>query len=177
MKKLLSIALALVMLCSFSISALAANTTTLTTTVPAATYTLNIPEDQVIEFGEEETLINAPTITNASGFAVGKNVRVEFTYEPFTCAEVSTTIPYSLSYKNYDGETYTFPTDAFIFEGNTLGNVGRAYAAHAEKNIPHNATYHVTNMIIKITSTNWGKALAGDYTATITFTAEVVSAS
>ena len=29
--------------------------------------------------------------------------------------------------------------------------------------------------VVTISSTDWGKALAGDYSATITFTAEVVS--
>lgn len=37
------------------------------------------------------------------------------------------------------------------------------------------AAYVANQMLILISSTDWGKALAGNYSATITFTAEVVS--
>ena len=43
MKKLIAIVLAALTVLSFSTVAFAADTTTLTTTVPDATYTLNIP--------------------------------------------------------------------------------------------------------------------------------------
>ena len=52
MKKLTTLVLALALAASLAVPAFAANTTTLTTTVPAATYTLNIPADQEIPFGE-----------------------------------------------------------------------------------------------------------------------------
>ena len=51
MKKLFAILLVAALLIPMATVAFAANTTTLTTTVPAATYTLNIPADQKIEFG------------------------------------------------------------------------------------------------------------------------------
>ena len=35
--------------------------------------------------------------------------------------------------------------------------------------------YYMSNLVVSISSTNWGKALAGDYKSTITFTAEVVA--
>lgn len=56
MKKLSALFLALVLLVSAVPTAFAANTTpnttTLTTTVPSATYVLNIPADQEIPFGQ-----------------------------------------------------------------------------------------------------------------------------
>ncbi len=75
MKKLLSLALALLMLASVATVALA-STTTLTTTVPPATYTLNIPADQEIPFGAVSTEIGAISVTDGTGFAEGKNLKV-----------------------------------------------------------------------------------------------------
>ena len=74
MKKLLAVVLAMLTVFSFGTVAFAANTTTLTTTVPDAEYTLNIPADQEIPFGATSTDIGNVTVTNASGFAVGKNL-------------------------------------------------------------------------------------------------------
>ena len=34
--------------------------------------------------------------------------------------------------------------------------------------------YYMEGLLVRISSTDWGKALGGDYTATITFTSEVV---
>lgn len=59
MKKLTTLVLALALAASLAVPAFAANTTTLTTTVPAATYTLNIPADQEIPFGAMETNIGS----------------------------------------------------------------------------------------------------------------------
>ncbi|MEI3210480.1 MAG: hypothetical protein V8S14_06180 [Lachnospiraceae bacterium] len=59
MKKLSALILALALLVSVIPAAYAANatpnTTTLTTTVPSASYVLNIPADQTITFGKTET--------------------------------------------------------------------------------------------------------------------------
>ena len=81
MKKLLSLALALLMLASVATVALA-STTTLTTTVPPATYTLNIPADQEIPFGETGHNIGNVTVTDAAGFAEGKNLKVTMDMMP-----------------------------------------------------------------------------------------------
>ena len=60
MKKFFAIALAVAMFASMATVASAAeNTTTLTTTVPAATYTLNIPANQEIPFGATQTNIGS----------------------------------------------------------------------------------------------------------------------
>ena len=59
MKKVISFVLAVMLLASMVPTVFAANatanTTTLTTTVPDAEYTLNIPADQEIKFGETST--------------------------------------------------------------------------------------------------------------------------
>lgn len=174
MKKLLSLALALLMLASVATVALA-STTTLTTTVPPATYTLNIPADQEIPFEETETDIGNVTVTDSNGFAEGKNLKVTMDYDAFTCEGVSTTIPFSITCSNGKSGDYASVRNAhdLTFLGGASGGVTDC-PQFPSKNIGGTfwSCYH---MYIVITSTNWGKALAGDYTATITFTAEVVA--
>ena len=77
MKKLISTFMTVALLiCCFTATAFASNQTVLTTTVPDATYTLNIPADQEIGFGQTTSDIGMVTISDASGFAAGKNVTV-----------------------------------------------------------------------------------------------------
>ena len=175
MKKLLSIALVLIMLCSFSISALAASTTTLTTTVLPAEYKLNIPENQEIPFGAESTNIGNITVTEASGFAVGKNLAVTISYDTFSCADTTTKIPFDLVAVYMGTNTAVQPTEelatgaVLTFTGNEDTGVDAPRTQGSGNIVP---LHHIT---VNITSENWGKALAGDYSATITFTAEVVA--
>ena len=90
MKKIFAILLAVTMLTSMAtVVSAAESTTTLTTTVPAATYVMNIPANQVIEFGATSTMIGTVTLTNGDGFAVGKNVAVTITYDAFKSSEVN----------------------------------------------------------------------------------------
>ena len=149
-------------------------TTTLTTSVPAATYTLNIPEDQTIKFGATQTRIGDITVTDAVGFAAGKNLNIKLTYDAFKCDEVSTEIPfkvygsYSRNGKSYD---YNIPSgEALLFEGRSDGALD-VPEKDADASL---GAQHLSGIGVKITSEDWGKALAGEYTATITFTAEVV---
>lgn len=174
MKKVITLALALLMVCSMSITAFAA-TTTLTTTVPEATYTLNIPANQEIPFGTTETSIGNVTVTESNGFAVGKNLEVTVTYDAFTATGITTEIPYKLSlYGNKSSgsmETTDLATgDIVTFRGKTNGTV-------EEKTVFEyaNDEYTVSKIMFVASSEDWGKALAGEYSTTITFTAEVVA--
>lgn len=179
MKKLSALILALVLLVSVIPAAYAANatpnTTTLTTTVPSATYVLNIPADQTITFGKTETRIGNVTVTDSTNFAEGKNVDVTVEYTPFTAevAEISTTIPYSLIRASSNDRTSSISSGSkMTFEGKSDGTVNELtkfiYSRTGE-------AYYMSNLVVSISSTNWGKALAGDYKSTITFTAEVVA--
>lgn len=96
MKKLASFLLVLAMILSMGTLAFADGTTTLSTTVPAAQYTLNIPADQTIPFGATSTEIGNVTVSDSSGFAKGKNLNVTVAYDAFSSADVSTTIPFEL---------------------------------------------------------------------------------
>lgn len=172
MKKLLSLVLAMLMVFSMAVVASAENTTTLTTTVPTASYTLNIPADQEIPFGQTSTDIGAITVTESAGFASGKNLRVTITYDGFTCPDTTTTIPFSFDFRNSMKERYTSDKEVssggyITFWGNVNGNVTTKASAKS-------GGFSFNHTELLISSVNWGKALAGEYTATITFTAEVV---
>ena len=192
MKKLSALFLAMVLLVSAVPTAFAANTTpnttTLTTTVPSATYVLNIPADQTVTFGEIKTYIGNVTVTDSKNFAVGKNVDVTVEYAPFAAeaAEISTTIPYSLMRTSAASSTdasneYTASIgsgDKMTFKGRSNGEVGELSDFTATWGIAAGLgrTYSMRNLIVSIQSTDWGKALAGDYKSTITFTSEIVVA-
>jgi len=168
MKKLLALALAVIMVASMSTVAFAAeSTTTLTATVPAATYTLNIPANQEIPFGTTRKSIGNVTVTDAAGFAVGKNLDVTITYNAFAAEGISTTIPYALSLSG-NNSTYKAITsgDVVTFEGKENGTVAETLIVEGN--------YEAICLLFTAENEDWGKALAGEYTSTITFTAEVV---
>ena len=185
MKKIFAILLAVMMLASMATVASAASTTTLTTTVPAATYTLNIPADQEIPFGTTETNIGNVTITNSSGFAVGKNVQVTVNYDAFKCEGVSTTIPFTLKVWNEEAwhgnqkNRVSLPSGGILtFYGKsdtTVGEYAKETFEFASSGNSHMRLDVIDKITMHITSADWGKALGGEYTATITFTAEVVA--
>jgi len=172
MKKIAAFLLAVMLVVSMAPTAFA-NTTTLTTTVPAASYTLNIPASQNIDFGETETEIGNVTVTNSSGFAVNKNLEVTVTYGAFESESVETTIPYML--RAYPvGATWVAKTSGsvFTFKGKTDGTVA-TYAYHLPSTTGADETT-IGSVGVYIASSAWGQALAGEYSSTITFTSEVV---
>ncbi len=182
MKKLSALFLALVLLMSAVPTAFAANTTpnttTLTTTVPSATYVLNIPADQTVTFGETRTYIGNVTVTDSKNFAEGKNVDVTVEYAPFATEEagISTTIPYTLyqtsaASSSEAANAYTLLTKT----GGKLTFRGRADGT-VDELVQFSSLKSMKNMFVEIKSEDWGKALAGDYKSTITFTSEIVVA-
>ena len=181
MKKAITLALALLMVCSMSVTAFAA-TTTLTTTIPEATYTLNIPANQEIPYGTTEMKIGNVTVTESAGFADGKNLNVTITYEAFSATGISTKIPYTLSlYAAGTAQTNTAIEE--LSSGTTISFIGKkdgtvatnttikAKSPSASNPVPAD----VTDIMFSALSEDWGKALAGEYTTTITFTSEVVA--
>ena len=191
MKKFIAIAIAVLTVFSFTTVAFAENTTTLTTTVPDAEYTLNIPADQEIPFGATSTDIGAISVTDSKYFAKGKNLQVSVVYDDFKSNEVSTTIPFVVKhYATWDGNGEDSKQEvkekslksvasgnAITFYGKSDGTVYEYISTKVEGFIGsgYDDGSFVRNYLISIASTDWGKALAGDYTATITFTAEVVA--
>lgn len=181
MKKFFAILLAVMMLASMAtVVSAAESTTTLTTTVPAASYTLNIPADQTIEFGATETNIGNVTVTNSAGFAEGKNLSVTVTYDEFTSAGLSTKIPFSLEMSAPSSygttEKPLASGSSMIFKGTAAGTVKEKTTIRVTVgNMGAQSDEPITGILLNIDSADWGKALGGEYTATITFTAEVVA--
>ncbi len=169
MRKLTALFLALTMVLSFAVVAYAANDTVLTTSVPAAVYTLVIPKDQTVEFGTQSKNLGTVTVEEASGFAIGKNLEVTVTYTPFTNSSNASTIPYTLySYGENAGGRNSFTSGkALTFNGRTDGAVSAGFE--------HGDNENQTGVGILIQNSDWGKALAGEYTTTIHFSAEVVN--
>lgn len=178
MKKLTTLVLALALAASLAVPAFAANTTTLTTTVPAATYTLNIPADQEIPYGAISTNIGNVTVTDSASFAEGKNLEVTVKKDSFKSDTTNTTIAFTLSLVNTSDAQSKVITDAtpLLFKGQANGTVAEktrfAYSRFSQGRPSEGYADHIA---LNIDSESWGKALAGNYSATITFTAEVVS--
>ena len=184
MKRSIACALAVMTMASVPMAVYADNVTHLTTTVPDAAYTLNIPADQEIAFGTTEKEIGSVNVTDSNGFANGKNLKVYVEHTDFESETVSTTIPYELkgayTYKatsssSLNGTTTTTATGhcslsaGLIFLGNTDGTVNQ-YAQYS-----HGGDIKdVKKLAFIANSSDWGKALGGDYHSEITFTAEVV---
>ena len=169
MKKTLALVLMLASLSAFSTTVFAENTTTLTTTVPDATYTLNIPADQEITFGATDTNIGNITVTESTGFADGKNLNVTVTYDHFKCEDVATTIPYKFGIESEKAIGFAVDSGNYVtFAGKVDGSVSeKAYLADDSNML-------IQGVAIRAKSEDWGKALAGNYSTTITFTSEVV---
>ena len=175
MKKLFAILLTVAMLASMATAVSAASTTTLTTTVPAATYILNVPIDQTIPYGKTAVDLGSITISDSNGFAEGKNLLVTITYDAFKCENVTTTIPFTVQ---MTGTNIGDDAIKEISSGNGITFMGKKNGTVNEYIISKNydysgQPYDITRIVTA--SEDWGKALAGEYTATITFTAEVVA--
>lgn len=174
MKKLFSLVLAFLMVFSMAVVASAESTTTLTTTVPAASYTLNVPAKQEIPYNAEKVTLAVPTVSDASGFAEGKNLCVSFSYSALSCPDVNTTIPYTITYDTSPNQSFSFGENVLVFRGESDGGVSSAYPgqSNGQAIITSGSIYH---LYINIKGYDWGKALGGDYTSIITYTAEVVA--
>lgn len=185
MKKLFALLLAVILVVSIAPTAFAENatpnTTLLTTEVPGATYILNIPSDQTIDFGRESTGIGNVTVTNGQYFSEGKNLAVTINYEPFASESVTTKIPYKLLavHSSDAGGSSAYATvelatgSTLSFSGLSNGTIRENAAVNFVLN-GQTANRYMTGLSVKVDSTDWGKALAGTYSSKIVFTAAVV---
>ena len=184
MKKIFAILLAVTLLASMATVASAESTTTLTTTVPAATYTLVIPADQEIEFAATETKIGSIQVVESLGFSEGKNLAVTAKYSAFEAENVVTKIPFSLEMEAKARDAFNPKYSRKVWSSDTsicfLGQDDGTVEAMATEEFEYYfngwdfGDAFVKDIYLCVKSDAWGKALAGNYTATITFTAEVV---
>lgn len=178
MKKLISTFMIVTLLiCCFTATAFASDQTVLTTTVPDAIYTLNIPADQEVAFGTTLKEIGTVNVTEAQGFAVGKDLQVTVTYDELKSDSVETTIPYTLNaVRNGNVQPASITSGgAVIFRGQSSGAVSEKL--YVKDYTITDAVGFTNGIRFTANSEDWGKALAGDYSSTITFTSEVVSSN
>jgi len=138
---------------------------------------LSIKPKVSLEYGVENNFFRLPKVTNSDGFAEGKNLKVTITYDAFTSENVSTTIPFDLSCSYNTNGTYIdkLPSGDYItFNGQADGTVESLHHFPSESSGGSATISSAEVYLVNIKSADWGKALGGDYSATITFTAEVV---
>ena len=180
MRKTIALILAVCTLLSFAVAASAdsfTSTTTLTTKVPAASYTMKVPANQTIQYGVQVSEIGNVTIENSEGFSANKNVDVTVGHTDFTSEGVNTTIPYEILYVWTSGEKWPFEGAVLRFEGQQDGTVKSNATSIDISGLTMNPSDTLTQMAIRISFDAWANALAGDYTSTITFTSKVVAAA
>ena len=176
MKKILALALATITALSCSMVAFASTTssTTLTTTVPAATYTLNIPANMEIAYKAIQTPIGSVSVSDAGNFGLGKNLKVTLTLNPFECDNVETVIPYHMLFESeggLGGIVINPPyNDSITFKGLQGGGLQEYCQVEVEESY-----YDLNRTVVCIELEDWEKALAGNYTSELVFTAEVVT--
>ena len=99
-------------------------------------------------------------------------------YDELKNDDAVTVIPYSLEYRLSStlgtGNDYIDIKEGIYFPGNEDGGVNET-VSKTNSTLP--GSYRIQGVIFKADSEDWGKALAGDYSSTITFTAEVVSSN
>ena len=166
MKKILSLLLALTLLCSLSITAFAdtGGDQTITLTVPeeqGPSWTLNIPADMTVAYRATSTALTMPTITNVSNLPDNEWIHAYFVYTG-NFSSGSNTIPFTL----------TAP------DSGTCSNngVGRTYVGYYknENGYYYNAYPDSEPITLDITEDAWNAAVPGTYEATITYGSHLV---
>ena len=146
MKKVLTFALAVMLVMSLSVTAFAANTTggdaDITTSI-APTYTVTIPADVNVQFNATETSFGAIEV-EAAQLHPDKCIKVELTSDGKLENSIDATkvIPYAIK----DSEGAAFTSATYLTEGDK------------------------TELSIHITADDWNAAYAGEYSDTVTFT-------
>jgi spore coat protein U-like protein len=146
MKKVLTFALAIMLVMSLPVTVFAANTTggnaDITTSI-APTYTVTIPADVTVQFNATETAFGTIEVI-ASQIHPDKCIRVSLASDNKLENSIDDTkyIPYAIK----DAEGAEFTSATYLTEGDK------------------------TELSIHITDGDWNADYAGDYSDTVTFT-------
>lgn len=166
MRKIIALLMVIAMMIPLSAVASATEkTTTLTVEVPQATYTLNIPFDQPdVEFGTDCYLVSGSlAVDKSSGFSAHKHLDVTVTYDAFRADGINSTIPYTLAFAT--SKTPVASGTSVRIPGNSNGELNDYPVVDGKEQ---------TAFVLLFEEEAWAKALAGIYTSTLTFTAEIV---
>lgn len=166
MKKSLAFLMAAAMMTSMPLAVCATSgQTTLTTVVPEASYTLNVPANFTIEYGATMVEIGDVTITNADGFSPYKGLKLtRKAFDHLRCDDVDTHIEFGI-YDNHGDTTMSGSNreHGIQLSGNDEGGLTPIEGLVGEK------------IYFKLSDeSQWAKAKTGTYTTTLEFTTEVV---
>lgn len=167
MRKVLSLIFTVMLIFSIPTTALA-ESTTLTIDVPEASYILNVPANQAIDYLAAEKNIGSITVSDTSGFSASKGITVTVTYDgQFGTPKYASAINYSLVCKGTGSETrYDLKSGDYItFTGNADGTLNN------NPTLPDGSP--ANELIVVIDTACWDTALGGIYSTTITFNADV----
>ena len=153
MKKIVALLLALVMLTGLTVTALAAGeksgTTKLTAKVPGPDYTIHIPADMTLEYGNTDLqLVGEFYVSDLVNVTKTINGGVTTT----TLASGSNVIP--TTYK-YEGSSVTKNGGEFV---------GNMVVCHYPTD-----TLYTRKLYVQVSAEDWAAAAPGTYTATLTW--------
>ena len=154
MKKILSLVLVIVMMMSMTVTAFAAGeqsgTSTVTAVVPDPTYTIHIPADMTLEYGNgERQLVGEVSVTDVQYVADGALIVAYIEPSPLK-STIGNEIPAVFEYGRYGKEDYKN-----VEEGSPF--------VYSEK------TYMTAYLYAQVTEADWKAAKPGSYTSTITY--------
>ncbi len=156
MKKIIALLLLLTMAISMTATALATGqqtgTTTLTAVVPESDYTIHVPADMTLEFGNGEVQ-EVGSFYVSDLVNVNKQIRVNIAKTDL--ANGSNTIPLTIYLKSGSSD-WAIKADNEVAGVYNILSDGTKYTS----------TWEIG---VQVTESNWASATPGTYTATLTF--------
>ena len=156
MKKILSLVLVIVMMMSMTVTAFAAGeqsgTSTVTAVVPEPEYTIHIPADMTLEYGNgERQPVGDISVSGVKYLPDNKSIVVAIT---------------TTSLKSTNGDEIPV-----VFEWKHEDDVGYWVVDFREPFLyaQRNETYMTVNLCATVTEADWKAAKPGTYTSTITY--------
>ena len=157
MKKILSLVLVIVMMMSMTVTAFAAGTQSGTSTVtavvpePVPEYTIHIPADMTLEYGNgERQLVGEVSVTDAQNVPYRKLIVAKMEATPLKSTE-GNVIPVVFEYDRNDGDYKDI-----------TGNIATVYKEAEDE-------YLTAYLYAQVTEEDWKAAKPGTYTSTITY--------
>ena len=156
MKKILSLILVAVMLMSMTVSAFAADkqsgTSTVTAVVPEPEYTIHIPADMTLEYGNgERQLVGEMSVSDVKYIPYNRSVVVAITTTPLKSGDNEIPVVFEFTVKGgvggYEDDLKTYAPFVYTYDGE----------------------YKTVELCATVTEEHWKKAKPGTYTSTITY--------